>query len=362
MDEPYELVYAPRISPNDEVVTLVSWSKADGEAVESQATICELESSKSTVELSAPRAGWLFHLYRVGEEVPVAKPLAVVAASPTRPNLRPEGAAPAAGIKVTTKARQLIEANGLSLDVFQGLEIVKEQHVHDYLQKRGPVEDETGPEGEWIPLSPIRRRAAKTLATSKQTIPHSYLQRWVDAGAVGARIEAIAREQGLTVGVFDLLVAAVAGAAAKHPGLNAAWHEKGILRYANVHIGFALNLASGDLVVPVIKSADRLTFEEVAGRIRGLQKAAIRNKLTSDDLSGGTLSVTSLVGSGVQHVFPIIVPGQAAIVAVADPCPLPGLHAYAITLAFDHRVANGTEAAEFLSTVAGALERGPSDE
>lgn len=190
--------------------------------------------------------------------------------------------------------------------------------------------------------------------------PHSYLQRWVDAAAIDAKLEAIGREQGLMVGVFDLLVAAVAKAAANHPGMNAAWHDEGILRYANVHLGFALNLANGDLLVPVIKNADRLTFEDLAGRIRGLQKRAIRNKLTSDDLTGGTLTVTSLVGMGVHQVFPILVPGQTAILAVADPVLLPGLRAYAITLAFDHRVANGSEAAEFLAAVAEALEGTPS--
>lgn len=356
MAESYELVYTPRISPNDEVVTLTSWSKQDGEPVAAGETICELESSKSTVEVAAPNAGWLFHLHQTGAEISVAKPLAVVAAGPTRPELRPEGAAAAVGVKVTTKARQLIEANGIPLDAFQGIEIVKEQHVRDYLQKRGPVEDESTPEGEWIPLSPIRRRAAKTLAASTQTIPHSYLQRWVDAAAVEARLEAIHRDQGLMVGVFDLLVAATAGAAVAHPGLNAAWHDDGVLRYANVHLGFALNLSNGDLVVPVIKHADQLGFEALAGRIRGLQKAALRNKLTSDDLTGGTVTVTSLVGTGVHQVFPIIMPGQTAIVAVADPVTLPGLRAYTITLAFDHRVVNGSEAAEFLAAVATALE------
>lgn len=362
MADPYELVYAPRISANDEAVTIVAWAKADGATVEAGEALCELESSKSTVEVTAPRAGWLFHLHRAGDEVAVAKPLLVITSTPHRPELRPEGSSGlGSGVKITAKARLLIESHAIPPAVFQGLEIVKEQHVLDYLAKQGGSEDESVPEGELLPLSPIRRRIARTVATSKQTIPHSYLQRWVDADAVQARIDQVGGQLGLMVSVFDLLVEAVASAAATHPKLNAAWHDDGLLQYAGVHVGFALNLASGELLVPVVRDAGGLPFEDLVGRIRGLQKSAIRNKLAPESLSGGTITVTSLVGTGVHQVFPIIVPGQAAIVAVADPYGPPGARAYTLTLAFDHRIANGVEAAEFLAAVSGTLEGSPQN-
>jgi pyruvate dehydrogenase E2 component (dihydrolipoamide acetyltransferase) len=157
----------------------------------------------------------------------------------------------------------------------------------------------------------------------------------------------------------DWLVAAVTRAAAQQPVANASWQEQGILRHSHVHIGFALNQANGELLVPVVHNAEQRSLEELVGDIRTLQKRAVRHQLSPQDLSGGTITVTSLLGSGVHQVLPILVPTQAIIIALADRCDWPA-PSYCLTAAFDHRVLNGVEAAAFLVAVA-RLMKGESE-
>jgi pyruvate dehydrogenase E2 component (dihydrolipoamide acetyltransferase) len=123
-----------------------------------------------------------------------------------------------------------------------------------------------------------------------------------------------------------------------------------------------LNLENGDLVVPVIKDAPEKDLDQIVGEIRGFQKKALRRRLSPEDLSGATVAVTSLIGTGAHQVLPIIVPGQSAIVAIGDLFELGGLSLHSLTLAFDHRVLNGVEAAAFLAELSDRLQRSKLDE
>lgn len=210
-------------------------------------------------------------------------------------------------------------------------------------------------EGELIPLSPIRRRAAATLAASKQTIPHSYLSLWIAAEKLESPVAALVREKQIMLSLSDWLTAAVARAASRQPEVNSSWHDQGILRHAHVHVGFALNQANGELLVPVVRHAEQLPLEELVAAIRTLQKRAVRRQLSPRDLSGGTITVTSLLGSGVHQALPILVPSQAILIALADRCDWPA-PSYCLTAAFDHRILNGVEAAAFLVSVARLMQ------
>jgi pyruvate/2-oxoglutarate dehydrogenase complex dihydrolipoamide acyltransferase (E2) component len=160
----------------------------------------------------------------------------------------------------------------------------------------------------------------------------------------------------MALSVSDLLMKTVAEQARKHRSANSAWQEGGILAYDHVSVGFALNQSNGNLLVPVVHEADQMTLPELVGRIRRLQVLAVRQKLSPSDLAGGTVTITSLVGTGVHSVLPILVPDQSAIVAIGDRWEGFGVTAYCLTVGFDHRVMNGAEAAEFLVAVAQVME------
>jgi pyruvate/2-oxoglutarate dehydrogenase complex dihydrolipoamide acyltransferase (E2) component len=353
----YAQVLVPRESANDDYAILVSWSCADGDAVKSGDTICELEFSKAVVEITAPRDGYLFHLKNVADEVAVGKPMGIVASDSTRPTQTAPAARPPGSTKVSLKAQELIDAHGIDPAEFTGIAIVKEKHVLAWLQSHG--EESVDAEVELIPVTPQQKRAAAALSESTRQIPHSWLTRWVDAERIDTHVQTLARQHDMMVSVSDRLVQAVAQSAGNFKKVNAAWSDKRIACYSKIHVGFALNQANGDLLVPVIHNAGEMDLETLVGRIRGLQKAAVRHKLSPGDLTGGTITVTSLVGSGMHQVSPILVPGQSCIVAIGDRCEVFGRAAYALTIGFDHRVLNGSEAAEFLVELADKLESPP---
>jgi pyruvate dehydrogenase E2 component (dihydrolipoamide acetyltransferase) len=356
----YELVIVPRESANDDCAVLVSWWKSEGESVSEGEVICELEFSKAAFEVAAPRSGYVFHLREEGDQVPVGNPIAAIASTPERPVIRAAASAGPPPIKLTAKARKLIERMGIDVTVFEGLQIVREKHVLAHIEEIERTRDDPAADGDLRPLTPARRRAAQTLSESSRTIPHSYLTRWLDAERVEGQVEDLARERDLMLSLADWLLANVASTARAFSKVNASWREEGVFHYAHTHVGFALNQSNGDLIVPVVQDADRLDLEDLVGKLRGLQKRAVRHKLSAQELSGGTITVTSLIGAGVHQVFPIVVPGQAVIVAIGDRCDAFGRAAYALTAAFDHRVLNGTEMAEFLAAVAEGMYRGLS--
>jgi pyruvate/2-oxoglutarate dehydrogenase complex dihydrolipoamide acyltransferase (E2) component len=357
----YELVILPRESPNDDYAVLVSWCKSEGESVSEGEVICELEFSKATLEVTAPRSGYVFHLREEGDQVPVGNPIAAIASTPQRPDLRAAVSAERAPIKVTVKARKLIEQTGIDVTVFEGRQIVREKDVLAHVEEIKWKCDESAADGDLQPLTAARQRAAQTLSESSRMIPHSYLTRWLDAERVEGQVEEVARRRDLMLTLTDWLLANVANAARAFPNVNASWRKDGVFRYAHAHVGFALNRSTGDLIVPVVQDADRLDLEDLVGKLRGLQKRAVRRKLSTQELSGGTITVTSLIGTGVHQVLPIVVPGQAVIVAIGDRCDAFRRAVYALTAAFDHRVLNGMEMAEFLAAVAQRMYQGRSN-
>jgi acetyltransferase-like isoleucine patch superfamily enzyme len=140
MDSQVRTILAPREGVNDDVVRVVEWLVAEGDTVREAQAIVVLETTKTTFELVAPASGYLFPLAVAGSEVPVGAPLALVAPTAQRPCLEPQPAAAltrSAGEQtITKKARVLIEANGLALEEFAALSVVREADVQEVLSKR----------------------------------------------------------------------------------------------------------------------------------------------------------------------------------------------------------------------------------
>ncbi len=350
----FEYLRVPRESTNDDYVLLVEWLCDDGCQVSEGEPVCSLETSKAVIEWPSPRSGWLFHMRRAGEEVQVGDPVALVSGRPHRPDTSEGTCGTDDGVKVTRKARRLIEEKGLDLSPFAGLEIVREKDVRNFLGRDQPP---SSPDRAWKGLSvtPVQRRVAATVERSYRTIPHSYLSRWVDARRCDQNLEELSASEDIMASVSDLLLYVVANTVEHAPKLNAAWKEDVIALFDNVNVGFALNLANGDLVVPVVEHANHMRFDELVARVRGFQKKALRKTFAPRDLTGGTITVTTLIGSGIHQMMPLIVPGQSAIVAVGDIAESSDGSSYCLTLGFDHRVMNGIEAAQFLVRVAALM-------
>ena len=213
-------------------------------------------------------------------------------------------------------------------------------------------------DAEEIPLTTVRRLTAQRLAASAREAPHFYLTVVAAADDLLAfRAQANQRRGAdLKITVTDLLTRACATALAAHPEVNVSWDETRILRYRHVNIGIAVAIDDG-LIVPVIRDADRKTVTEIAREAHDLTTRARARKLTPDELSGGTFTVSNLGMYGIRQFTAVINPPQAAILAVGEAVRQPVVRGdqvtiattMTLTLSIDHRAVDGATAARFLT-------------
>ncbi|HWQ83209.1 MAG TPA: dihydrolipoamide acetyltransferase family protein [Anaerolineales bacterium] len=214
-----------------------------------------------------------------------------------------------------------------------------------------------------LPMSTTWARMIERISASWPATPHFYLVREVNASrmvAWGAQAQA-QNENKITV--TDLLVRLCAAALAKHPRINAQYHNGKLLQMPEVNIGLAVAVEEG-LVVPVIKQADRLSLSEVAAARKALVERARAGKLRLEDMQGGTFTISNLGMYDIDAFNAMINPPQAAILAVGriadrvvavngQPAVQPML---TLSVSFDHRVVDGARGAEFLKTLAEWIE------
>ena len=216
---------------------------------------------------------------------------------------------------------------------------------------------------EAIPMSRPWRIMAQRLQQSWTTVPHFYLERDVNASALGQWRKALQARSSTKITYSDLMVKTVAAALRKHPRLNASWQNEQIIGNAEINVGLAVAVEDG-LLVPVVHHADRLGLAEIAARRVDLVEKAQNGKLPPADLTNGTLTISNLGMFGVERFNAIVNPPQAAILAVGAivdrVVPVNGQPAVqpmmTLTLSCDHRVVDGARAAQFLQTLISYIE------
>jgi pyruvate dehydrogenase E2 component (dihydrolipoamide acetyltransferase) len=221
-----------------------------------------------------------------------------------------------------------------------------------------------------VPVSQVRRVIARRLSASAREIPHFYVTAAADAEALmelRATLNTQLTEAGRPkVSVNDLIVRAVALALREHPEVNASYggdDSPEMLIHDRVNIGVAVAAPSG-LIVPVIRDADTKTVTQIGTEAKTLVSLANERKLTPDQTSGGTFTVSNLGMFGVEDFTAIINPPEAAILAVGAAIREPAVVGDTIaaryklryTLSSDHRVIDGALAAQFLKTLTKLIE------
>lgn len=220
-------------------------------------------------------------------------------------------------------------------------------------------------EARTIPVGNMRKTIARRLVESKTTIPHFTITVAVDMDPLLAAREALNQQFAEGRGklsVTDLLTRAVALAITRHPMINTSWTDQGIAQHGSVNMGIAVSLPAekgGGLVVPVIRDAQNKSLWELAQQTKFLADKARTTGLTIEEMSNGTFTISNLGMFGVEHFEAIINPPQAAILAVGATIEKPVVRhgqivvgrEMTLTLSADHRVVDGSVAAEFLATL-----------
>jgi 2-oxoisovalerate dehydrogenase E2 component (dihydrolipoyl transacylase) len=221
---------------------------------------------------------------------------------------------------------------------------------------------------EEIPVIGLRRQIANAMQESKRRIPHfSYVEE-VDVTEVEALRDSLNDRHGESRGRLTLLpfiIRAMVQAVALHPGINAHYDDEAavIRRHTAVHMGVATQTPRG-LVVPVVRDAGARDLWDIASEVTRLTQAARGGKATREELSGSTITVSSLGRLGGLAATPIIKPPEVAIVGVNKMVERPVVRDGAVVVrktmnlssSFDHRVVDGFDAAEFVQAVRGYLE------
>jgi 2-oxoisovalerate dehydrogenase E2 component (dihydrolipoyl transacylase) len=231
----------------------------------------------------------------------------------------------------------------------------------------GPAPFTTG-EGETVvPLTQVRKAIADHMVRSRQTSPHAYVMVEVDMSAVSrirdrekAGFEA---RHGVKLTFLPFVARAVVEALQRHPTLNASWSDAGIVLKRAINLGIAVALED-NLIVPVVRDADRLSITGLATTMADLGARARSNHLKLDEIQGGTFTLNNTGALGAVMTQAIINQPQAAIMTMDMVVKRPVVVGDAIAirpimnlgLSFDHRINDGLQATRFVTSVQKLLE------
>jgi len=211
----------------------------------------------------------------------------------------------------------------------------------------------------------MRKTIAHRMAQSKREIPHFYVTVEVDmeeAVKLKGSLEATELFEE-DISYNDIIIKATALALSRYTRMNASFEDDGIVIYPNINIGMAVAVEDG-LIVPVIHECERLTLPEIARAAHRLVTKAARGGFSGDDLSGATFTISNMGMLNVEHFAAVIVPPQAAILAVSAIKDRPVVHngqlavgkTMMMTVACDHRIIDGVVGARFLNEIKRFLE------
>ena len=213
-----------------------------------------------------------------------------------------------------------------------------------------------------VPLSRMRQVIARRLTESKQTVPHFYVTVSADLTAL-QKFRAELKARGVAYSVNDFILQAVVLSLEECPAMNSTTDGQSIRWRGDVSLGVAVSLDNG-LVVPVIRGAQLLTLAELREQTRRLSEKARAGKLTPDEMTGGSFTVSNMGMLNVDAFTAIINPGEAGILAVSSaretPCVRNGeiqiRTLMSMTLSADHRIIDGATAANFINAIRAKLE------
>ncbi len=321
---------------------------------------------------------------RPAASTPAPSPVAAAPAPRPSASFVAEAAPSNGDIRATPVVRRLAAEHGVDLDRVQGTGLngrVTRQDVEQYVaqlqsqpqqrqvpraaaQAAQPEMPQAMAGDETMALSQMRKAIANAMVASKTTIPHAAAMMEIDWTNVAHFRDSVrdsfkARE-GFELTYLPFAIKAVTIALRRHPMVNAKWTDQGILKVRAINLGIAISLGDEGLVVPVIKNADELSITGIARAVRDLATRARNKKLTLPDFDGGTFTVNNGGTLGTYLSYPIVNPGQAAIMTteaigkrvVALDDDTIGIRTMGnVVMSFDHRIMDGATAAAFLRDV-----------
>ena len=387
-------VRVPALSESVAEATLLSWHKQQGDYVKRDENLIDIETDKVVLELPAPQAGVLTEIIKeegglVGANEIIARiDTSAIDASENSsstavdkrgtPEVQPGKAD--SGVVLMPAARKLAAEKNVSTKTVAGTgrggRITKEdvvaassvnEKVNSELIAAKGAADTKGRSEQRVPMSRLRQRVAERLLESQATAAilttfnEVNMQPVIDIrNKYKVQFE---KEHGVKLGFMSFFVKAVVAALKKYPIVNASVDSEDIVYHGYFDIGMAVGSPRG-LVVPIIRNADNMAFAEIEKTISDFGKRAQEGRLSIDELTGGTFSISNGGVFGSMLSTPIINPPQSAILgihatkerAVVEDGQVVVRPMNYLALSYDHRIIDGREAVLFLVAIKEALE------
>jgi pyruvate dehydrogenase E2 component (dihydrolipoamide acetyltransferase) len=387
---------------------VVGWKVKEGDRVEVDQDLVDVETEKAIFTLPSPRQGVILRLhYKEGDTVPVGQPLVTIGepgevvkevparvSPPVPPAEMPKEviarAKPARKVLATPAVRKL--ARGLKIDLAQVEGTgkggrVTESDVRGLAEAVAPpgvlavapkVEEKEVPAIKEVkkydmygyitrvPLKGVKKVTAKRIRAALDNAAHVTHHDEADVThlvEIRERHKEFAARRGVKLTYVPFVIKAVIEGLKGHPYLNASLEGEEIILKKYFNIGVAVDTPDG-IIVPVIKGADQKTFLELAREIEDLAQKALERKIDLADLQGGSFTITNIGMVGGTYFTPIINYPEAAILGMGRIMERPVVRGGEITvgkilplsLSYDHRVVDGADAARFMNTVKEHLE------
>ncbi len=391
----------PKLGMDMEEAEIVRWIVEEGAEVEKGDPVLEIDTDKVAYEIEANAAGTIRSLKgAAGEKIKVGATLAYIA-SPGEDWQEPEATENESGsngtgevanqdppssvaekspeterrngrkVRASPAARRAAADRDLVLESITGSGPAGRIYLSDVLEadvRQDPVQDApfeaSSPGGSFREkLSLVRRVGAERTAKSFAEVPHFYLNRDLAVDRLLDLRERLASKMDPSPSLTELLALAIARTLKDHPRLNSSYIEGGEIEiHPHVNLGIAASTDEG-LLVPVLKNAEELSLRELVPAVKDLVRRTRASELESDELSGGTFTISNLGMMGVDNFDAIINAPQAAILALGRTRIVPEWRegewlpqrVISATLSVDHRVADGADGARFLEDLQTAL-------
>ena len=411
-----DFVQMPQLSDTMTEGTLIRWLVNVGDKVDVGDPLAEVETDKATMEMVAFDEGTIGAIYMdEGTKSPVGETLAVIIEEgedvPDKPAASDQASSSdddseskeindaeepelietetnessstdnsdGKRIKASPLAKKIAKSKGVDLSKIKGSgpggRIVKKD-----IETAGSISTQPAPStpaakpkqtltehDQRIALSGMRSIIAQRLLESKTQIPHFYLNVEINAQPLmdlRKQANSAAGEHDNKFTVNDFILKAVANAAASVPQVNASFDVDSIVQFGSVNLSVAIAVDDG-LVTPVISGANKKSLLEISLAVKDLAERARSKKLSPDEFSGGTITVSNLGAYGVDNFDAIINPPQAAILSIGsikntpvvsdEGNIVPGL-IMKVGMSCDHRVIDGAVGAEYLAELKKRIE------
>jgi 2-oxoglutarate dehydrogenase E2 component (dihydrolipoamide succinyltransferase) len=413
-------VKVPAVGESVQEAMIHRWHKEDGEYVQLDDVLLELETDKATVEVTAEASGVLKRTKAEGDTVAIgdviaqidteaekpqsASPETDVAPQSTPPQAspvipKPPAAAPQTSHKLSPAVSRMVAEHNIKPDQIAatgkggritktdvvthinlrqdqpqspqsalGLAIVPQENVAKSADSAPTQPAQVGERGERrVPMSMLRRRIAERLVHAQQTAAILTTFNEIDLqNYMNLRVQykdSFKERYGVGLGFMSVFVKATVEALKAFPAING-WIEGNDIVYHDYYdIGVAVSSDKG-LVVPVIKNIDRMSFADIELAIANYAKKAREGKITIDDMSGGTFTISNGGVFGSLISTPILNPPQSAILGMhkiqqrpivenGEVCVRPMMY---VAVSYDHRIVDGKEAVQFLVKIKDCVE------